>query len=124
MKRETKAVLTIVFAALGILILLMVLSVMALLQAFIPPTRIGPANNYEVGRVSDPYVEVDYVAVYDGRLSNSGEVVRLVDENLAIVTQVFWQTSDPWPVTPDGDGPSLELIAAGGQNGDKHSAES
>ena len=84
MKRETKAVLTIVFAALGILILLMVLSVMALLQAFIPPTRIGPANNYEVGRVADPYVAVDYVAIYDGRLMDPSWSVHEVERGVTV----------------------------------------
>ena len=50
--------------------------------------------------------------VYSGKLSNSGEQVRLVDDAGVVVVDLTWQTSDPWPVTPDGNGPSLELASA------------
>ena len=53
-------------------------------------------------------------AVYGGRLSNGGEQVRLVEDGGAVVADVTWGTSDPWPVTPDGNGPSLELVSAVG----------
>ena len=50
--------------------------------------------------------------VYDGKLSNSGEQVRLLDDAGVVASDVTWETSDPWPVTPDGNGPSLELVSA------------
>jgi|GEM_PF-1791627 len=52
--------------------------------------------------------------VYSGKMSNSGEQIRLVDETTAAVVDITWATSDPWPVTPDGNGPSLELQSAAG----------
>lgn len=47
---------------------------------------------------------------YDGKLSNSSELVRLIDPQGAVVDQVEYQSTDTWPVTPDGQGPSLERI--------------
>jgi chitodextrinase len=48
-------------------------------------------------------------AVYTGKLSNSGELVELVDATAAVVDQVSYLDASPWPGTPDGTGPSLEL---------------
>ncbi len=47
---------------------------------------------------------------YDGGLSNDGEALRLVREDGTIADQLIWSDLAPWPVTPDGLGPSLELI--------------
>jgi len=52
--------------------------------------------------------------VYSGKLSNGGERVRLLTDDNQVVVDLTWQTSDPWPVTPDGNGPSLELRSATG----------
>jgi len=52
--------------------------------------------------------------VYSGKLSNNGEQLRLVTPTTAVVASLSWQTSDPWPVAPDGNGPSLELQSAAG----------
>lgn len=48
-------------------------------------------------------------AVYGGNLSNGGEAVTLVDGTLATVDTVTYADVAPWPSTPDGTGPSLEL---------------
>jgi len=48
--------------------------------------------------------------VYSGHLSNSGEQVRLVDGGATTIDEVTYDDAAPWPVTPDGTGPSLELV--------------
>ena len=50
------------------------------------------------------------VGVFKGNLSNSGELVTLVDENDVVLADVSFTDLSPWPVTPDGGGPSLTLI--------------
>ncbi|WP_158437797.1 PKD domain-containing protein [Naasia lichenicola] len=48
-------------------------------------------------------------AVYGGNLSNGGEAVTIVDAALAVVDTVTYADATPWPATPDGTGPTLEL---------------
>lgn len=48
-------------------------------------------------------------AVYGGDLKNSSETVTLVDANLATVDTVTYADVAPWPTSPDGTGPTLEL---------------
>ncbi len=48
-------------------------------------------------------------AIYTGKLSNSGETVQLVDAGATVVDTVSYLDAAPWPGTPDGTGPSLEL---------------
>ena len=50
----------------------------------------------------------DYV--YDGRLSNSGELLRVLDANETEIDSFTYGSLPPWSVTPDGEGPSLERI--------------
>lgn len=50
-------------------------------------------------------------ATYLGNLSNGGEVVTLVDASAAVINSVNYDDVAPWPLTPDGSGPSLELRA-------------
>ncbi len=50
-------------------------------------------------------------------LSGSGELIRLYDETGALVDTVFYLDEAPWPTEPDGNGPSLELIAPHLDNG-------
>lgn len=57
-------------------------------------------------------------AVYGGNLSNSGETLTLTDAAGNLVDTVTYGTDDPWPVTADGTGPSLELIDARLENDD------
>ena len=42
-------------------------------------------------------------------LSNGGETVTLVDDSASVINSVTYDDSAPWPTSPDGDGPSLEL---------------
>ena len=48
--------------------------------------------------------------VYDGRLSNSGELLRVLDANGTEIDGFTYGSFPPWSVTPDGEGPSLERI--------------
>lgn len=47
---------------------------------------------------------------FTGALSNSGELVSLFDGFGNVVSAVNYSDIAPWPTTPDGAGPSLELI--------------
>ncbi len=55
---------------------------------------------------------------YTGALSNSGETVTLFDSLGNIVSTVSYLDVAPWPVTPDGSGPSLEVIDINGDLND------
>lgn len=56
------------------------------------------------------YGSVTVAAEYSGSLSNSGERVTLKDSASATVSSVEYKDMSPWPITPDGTGPSLELV--------------
>ncbi len=43
-------------------------------------------------------------------LSGNGELIRLYDDEGVIIDTVLFDDQDPWPVEPDGSGPTLELI--------------
>jgi len=43
-------------------------------------------------------------------LSGGGELIRLFDNIGALVDFVEYDDEDPWPIEPDGNGPTLELI--------------
>lgn len=45
-----------------------------------------------------------------GKLANEGEAIVLCDSSGIVVDSVNYSDELPWPVTPDGDGPSLMLI--------------
>jgi hypothetical protein len=48
--------------------------------------------------------------VYDGNIQNSGEILQVIDDIDNVVDEVDYSDLPPWPVTPDGLGPSLERI--------------
>lgn len=49
-------------------------------------------------------------------LSNGGEQVTLSDAAATVVDDVTYDDADPWPITPDGGGPSLELDSLSADN--------
>jgi chitodextrinase len=55
------------------------------------------------------------IAVYTSNLSNGGELIRLLD-GTTVVDEVEYIDGAPWPVSPDGGGPSLELIDPASNN--------
>jgi hypothetical protein len=50
--------------------------------------------------------------VFDGKLDNGGETIELLDGSSQVVDEVAYADKPPWPVKPDGLGPSLEVIDA------------
>ena len=59
--------------------------------------------------------------VYDGRLDNGGETLRLIQpgavpEEDLIIDEVTYDDDPPWPIEADGFGPSLQLIDAAQDN--------
>ncbi|MFZ0159077.1 MAG: lamin tail domain-containing protein, partial [Kineosporiaceae bacterium] len=55
-------------------------------------------------------------ALYAGKLSNGGEAVTLADTASVVVDTVTYADAAPWPSTPDGTGPSLELRSVTADN--------
>jgi hypothetical protein len=51
-----------------------------------------------------------------GGLSNDGEAVTLCHSSGQAIDTVTYDDAEPWPTTPDGSGPSLELIDANSDN--------
>ncbi len=47
---------------------------------------------------------------FDFGLNNAGELLRLYDVNGVLIDSVPYDDESPWPVEPDGNGPTLELI--------------
>ncbi len=47
---------------------------------------------------------------YTGSLSNGGETVAISSGSATVLDTVAYDDASPWPVTPDGEGPSLELV--------------
>ncbi len=51
------------------------------------------------------------VLEYTGKIGNGGETVTLTAaDGVTVVDSVTYTDDPPWPLSPDGDGPSLELI--------------
>ncbi len=46
-------------------------------------------------------------------LSSKGEIIRLYDQNDKLYLSMFYNNTNPWPIEPDGSGPTLELILLG-----------
>jgi len=57
---------------------------------------------YGVDRVAGDYL---------GRLDNGGEIIALASARGVVVQRVHYQDGGAWPSTPDGLGPTLELIS-------------
>ena len=75
-----------------------------------------PVNGYLVvalnpQMIMDHYAIENVVGPFNGALNNSGETIELHNAESEIVDEVTYSDSDPWPTSPDGQGPSLELIS-------------
>jgi len=53
----------------------------------------------------------------DFNFSNSGELIRLFNPDQILSDSVRYDDDDPWPSSPDGEGPTLELIYPNLDNG-------
>ncbi len=52
----------------------------------------------------------NFIGEFDFGLNGGGELVRLFDAEESPVDEVNYNDSSPWPLEPDGNGPTLELI--------------
>ncbi|MBA7511576.1 hypothetical protein ES705_03572 [subsurface metagenome] len=82
----------------------------AVYYEFPPNTILGPKQFYVI--VSKPsyfYYQHGKIASgnFKGNLSNGGEEVLLKDSQGNEIIHFFYHDYEPWPVTPDGEGPSL-----------------
>ena len=49
--------------------------------------------------------------IYSGRLNNDGEVIRFEESNGTLIREFTYNDSELWPQPPDGEGPSLTMLA-------------
>ena len=59
----------------------------------------------------------NFIGEFDFGLNGGGELVRLFDTEGLLVDEVNYDDSSPWPLEPDGNGPTLELIDPSLDNG-------
>ena len=52
----------------------------------------------------------NFIGKFNFGLNGGGELVRLFDAEGGTVDEVVYDDSSPWPLEPDGNGPTLELI--------------
>jgi hypothetical protein len=83
--------------------------------ATFPAGTVIPSHAYFVGSSSTAVFQAvsgqtaDFSFAPSG-LSSSGETVTLVDSGAATVDTLLYAAASPWPSTPNGKGPSLELV--------------
>ena len=54
--------------------------------------------------VNNPIGNVDF------GFGNAGDAIRIYAADGSLRDEVYYKDTEPWPVTPDGEGPTLELI--------------
>lgn len=62
---------------------------------------------------ADAFYGVSFLDLPQGisnALGNGGELLQIVNSNQAIIFEAEYDDAAPWPTTPDGSGPSLELL--------------
>lgn len=67
------------------------------------------ANNSSLFSLCHPDVE-NYIGDFDFGLSRNGELIRLSDRQGFLIDYVHYDSKHPWPESPNGTGPTLELI--------------
>ena len=78
--------------------------------AFPPNARIAGGDYLVIARRSDAVPVPDNVGLFgpfEGRLSNGGEQLRLLNRNDRVMDTIEYSDSDPWPAAADGTGASL-----------------
>jgi CubicO group peptidase (beta-lactamase class C family) len=61
---------------------------------------------------------IDVSGEYTDNLSNVGERIVLADASAVTILDFAYDDASPWPLTPNGQGPSLEVIDTGGSYND------
>ncbi len=86
------------------------------LDYFLPPNTILPANSFLVISESPATLlskfGVNAFGPWAGGLNNEGETLRLRDALGNIVDEVDFKSEFPWPVAPNGSGPTMQLVNA------------
>jgi len=59
---------------------------------------------------------VTLLGPWGGKLSNNGEKIELVNASSVLIDEVRYNDKRPWPISPDGAGPSLELVNPNDEN--------
>ena len=67
------------------------------------------AKNMDLFSSSYPDI-INVIGPFDFGLSGGGDQVRIFDNAGILIDSVQYDDGDPWPVEPDGNGPTLELI--------------
>lgn len=75
-----------------------------------PGSRMVIANNDNPSAFAAAYSSVIVLGHFAGSLDNSDERISLIDRQGRVVSSVHYSDKAPWPTSPDGGGPSLELI--------------
>jgi hypothetical protein len=82
----------------------------------IPDETVIQPNNYlvlakDVNLFSSSHPNINNViGPFDFSLSGGGDQVRIFNNTGILIDSVQYDDIDPWPVEPDGNGPTLELI--------------
>ncbi|OGB99527.1 hypothetical protein A2V82_05895 [candidate division KSB1 bacterium RBG_16_48_16] len=80
-----------------------------------PPNTIIPPQDYLVicrdeGKFHSLFTEVtNHIGDLGFGLNNGGEIIRLYNAQNVLVDSLAYSDSPPWPVEPDGNGPTLML---------------
>ena len=75
-----------------------------------PGARMVLANNNAPATFAATYPGVVVTGFYGGSLDNGGERLALLDASRRTVVSVDYDDEGEWPTSPDGNGPSLEII--------------
>jgi lamin tail-like protein/CotH protein len=87
----------------------------------LPPGTTIPAGGYLVCAANAPrmraiYGNIPVTGDFEGRLSNRGELIRLVDQFGNRVDEVDYRFGGDWPDLTQGNGSSMELVNPGMDN--------
>lgn len=66
---------------------------------------------------ADAFYGVSFIDLPQGisnALGNGGELLQVLNSQNQVVSSVMYDDAAPWPITPDGFGPSLELLNPNG----------
>ncbi len=75
-----------------------------------PPVVLGAGEFFLVAKNADAFQDafgIEAEQWTDGALSNGGELLQIMDLSGNIIDQVDYSDAAPWPLEPDGNGPSL-----------------
>ena len=70
---------------------------------------------------ADAFYGVSFIDMPQGisnALGNGGELLQILNSEGNIISQVEYDDATPWPLSPDGNGPSLELLNPNGNLND------